>query len=196
MTPVAVYVGAGLDLRPIIAIHNCKNFLYIDVCKSDKFIDDFNKKIDLFGFDLIATNISPENIGCFIWTSKQKKINQFIKKIYFRKKDKCEVIYYFGIEYPNIQKELSDQINECNILIISGFDPCGDIIDQIKKPFDVICFETKNYYRYCSLESNGVLKRLYKIPPNYSKILLYKKQYIEYDCTNMIDLRDILEKNI
>jgi hypothetical protein len=189
----AVYVGAGHDIRPIKALDSCKQFVYIDVCASDTFVNSFDRKMSRIGF--YVSEFQPDQCNCiclcFLCRFKSKKIR---KQVYTRESDACELVYYFGVSYPAVNDEIAECIKACNTIIFAGFDPVGSLLDAVQQPCNIICFQDSNYCD-CSMHMSpgGLLARLYQ--QDAREIILYTKVYEYTMCSGMSDVCRQLEQS-
>jgi len=124
----AVYIGAGLDTRPIVALKNIQTFVCIDSKGDTPFIQELVYKMECIG---MFTDFASDP-GCF---SKRLKKSTCI--IFKQKNGRC-VYYYVNTTFPiEVDKNLLD----CDNLIISGYTPHRCILDFMKKPLNLHLFE-------------------------------------------------------
>jgi ssDNA-binding Zn-finger/Zn-ribbon topoisomerase 1 len=185
-----VYVGAGLDVRPIRVLPNVKKFIYIDSLPAteqygfDKkysqykpnFVNDFNRKMERLDFD---------------WNFKYPR-GKYIKpfKAVYKKDDDTEVCYYMNASFPEqITEEIKKDVEEANILVVAGHHPHESVLDMMKSPEKIMCWEGTWYgneeYDDCE---KSVIRQLYTQPQKGIKLQYYKKVYECHDFDTIAEI--------
>jgi len=147
----ALYIGAGLDIVPVLVLKDIKKFIYIDsqpfsdhgtsVCKKDFTSDkatietrEIHEEDNLFGrtnfkssFHTIATRNSftqlSETKYCGIY---KNQYDQIIK-------------YHMSCSFPEfVTDEIREDIAQCNTLILCGYSPNKVVLTMMKSPDYVI----------------------------------------------------------
>jgi hypothetical protein len=202
----AVYIGAGLDVRPVKALKNINKFIYIDCrpftehpnskcnCNDKKFIDDFSYKMDRIDF-LNKNEKNDDTTSC----CRKKKID--INQVKFEyEKDNINLIYYFNTPFPsnNITDEIENELATSDTLIVAGFHPHKSIIDYMKKPIHLVCFEGTYYGNdHHEDDLNTIIEYLHNNPKckDIADIVYYKKEYIKHSFHTIDDVEKY-RKNI
>ena len=193
----AVYIGAGLDVRPIRAMKDINTFVYIDSRPADEFpgskckahfqksfFNDFHIKIMRLDFDF--NDKTYQTINDVIHYGKPCMIDYH--------KDDVTVRYYMNTAFPgkNLSDELKSDISRADTLIIAGYHPHESIIGMMKKPIDVVCWEDTWYGPEDHGDnSNSVVRRLYKDMSNVKSIKYYRKEYTMQTFENIRDLEKL-----
>lgn len=176
----AVYIGAGLDIIPIIVLTHIKKFIYIDslpkseygtFCFEDerfynkKFIENLNKVMKNNNFDLLKQN---ENyLEFYEKDTKDRKVK-----------------YFINMPFPeNLTDESIEEINNCDTLILSGYCPHKVLIELMPKLNNIIG-NTHTVYIHDEYEdedskNNSVFEYL-KNNPDYEYFLIKEKEKFEY----------------
>lgn len=165
---IGVYIGAGLDLRPIELFQNIRHFIYIDSLPASEnplvdpydfdpfFLRKLLNKMEMFGFEWTSRDL---NISCCGLKNPQKKPFHIKFRRYLHTVD-----YYFSTIFPlDIDNNCLNQISQANTLIVSGYMPDLTIIQMMKNPIHLICFHNDNKY------DETVLKNFEKITHVSSK---------------------------
>jgi len=144
----AVYIGAGIDIIPILLFDTINEYIYIDsqpfsehgthtyIAETDtikyipyrdkRFINDFSR--NYFMGNLI--NVMKQNYFRLV-----EKNDDFL----LFKNNKKTIKYYYSCAFPEyITKEMKDELKDCNVLILVGHDPHKDILKYIKLPTTII----------------------------------------------------------
>ena len=176
----AVYIGAGLDIIPIIVLTHIKKFIYNDslpkseyvtFCFEDerfynkKFIENLNKVMKNNNFDLLKQN---ENyLEFYEKDTKDRKVK-----------------YFINMPFPeNLTDESIEEINNCDTLILSGYCPHKVLIELMPKLNNIIG-NTHTVYIHDEYEdedskNNSVFEYL-KNNPDYEYFLIKEKEKFEY----------------
>jgi hypothetical protein len=108
-----------------------------------------------------------------------------IKRIYTHIMYPCKLIYYFGVSYPDeVDTEIANDIKRCNCIVIAGFDPDTILLDAIKRPVTIACFENTNYI---PTDTSKLLARLYfsGTSDDFKEIIVFEKIYRRTSCNDM-----------
>lgn len=166
----AIYIGAGVDIRPIQLLKYIKIFYYIDGQPfsefgtmqaeewedggwTGKFTDGFSRPKFIPELDKNMTSIN------------MKLINIFDNIRIYSDGDQT-VHYYTNTAIPEHYEKIKDTIIYFDTLIVAGHDPDSIFIDTTKNKIHFIGFEGTSYYNeneneYGSDEPNGVVNRLH-----------------------------------
>lgn len=176
----AVYIGAGLDILPVLLNDNIKEFIYIDSQPTSEFgmLGFTDKKFFRKNF-LETLNTIMHNNNFKLKTNE----NNCLK--YYNDNTNQTINYHINTPFPeNLNNELITKINDCDVLICIGHDPDKKILEYIKKPFTFIgsthtCYQSnkENY----ETPLNSTFLELYE---NNLKVIKYnliaEKTYYEY----------------
>lgn len=195
----AVYIGAGLDLIPVLICRYIKKFIYIDsqpfsehgssVCtKNDEKIIasietrekyEKNNLFDRFNFRFRLDKLMKQNN--FLLMSESKYCLLF-------KNDLGQVIkYHISCAFPEfITDEIVEDIAQCNTLILCGHHPKKIILALMKEPKFIIGNCRTVYQEYDDDESQ-IIKYLNENPYIVEKYILLK-EINEYEYWQ--DIRD------
>lgn len=201
----AAYIGAGLDVRPIRALADIVGtFVYIDsrpfcqnpgskVAASGKqcdtqFVNRFMLKMEAMSFDW-----NPESIDAVRAASK----NNTSCTVEFKRKG-TTVRYYMNTAFPTPlplphNKEVYEDLRDADMLIVAGYHPHRSVLDVMKKPIDVVCWENTWYGRHdddsdCDEPGGSVVSRLYENMDGVRSLAFYKKTYVCHPCKCMEDI--------
>ncbi len=177
----AVYIGAGLDIIPVLVLNKINTFIYIDSQPISEF-------------------------GMFYWNDKKMyrkhflpkleklmKNNNFTKTIqknnYIEYTNKIQTIKYFiNTPFPEkITDEIEKEIRECNTLIIAGYNPNNKIIEIMPNLKNIIgnchtCYNHNDYEDENEKNNSTFNYLINKNNPNicYNYLLLKEIKEIEY----------------
>jgi hypothetical protein len=143
----AIYIGAGIDIVPVLLFDTVDEYIYIDsqpfsefgtqtyivktntakhVSRDERFFNDFSR--GNFMENLI--NVMKQNYFRMV-----EKNDDFL----LFKNNKKTIKYYYSCAFPEyITKEMKDELTDCNVLILVGHDPHKDILKYIKLPTTII----------------------------------------------------------
>jgi hypothetical protein len=180
----AVYIGAGLDIIPILILTNITTFIYIDskpfslygtkVKTKDKQI----KNISLGEINQYKDNLYNDKkfISNFDQLMEQNNFNlvRETRTYILYENDKNQKIkYYMNVAFPEfLTLEINADITKCNTIITGGFDPDKVILQYMKKPCYVIGNTQTNYLRD---KPDSSLFRYLRENPESAKFYLLKK---------------------
>jgi hypothetical protein len=180
----AVYIGAGLDIIPILMLTNINTFIYIDSKPFSlygtkiKTKDGLVKSISLGEMTQYTDNLYTDKkfISNFDQLMEQTNFN-LVKEtrsyILYENDKNQKVKYYMNVAFPEfLTLEINADITKCNTIITGGFDPDKVILQYMKKPIYVIGNTQTNYLR--DTPDNSLFRYL-RENPNDIKFYLLKK---------------------
>jgi hypothetical protein len=210
MEQTAVYIGSGLDVRPIRVLSHIKRFIYIDSRPATEqptinskskynqywpdFIHDFNRKMEVEDFDWNWDGQHTTNTICLL-RSKKNNTKPFMIE-YFSLKTDVKVHYYMNTAFPqDITDDIIAELKSANTLVIAGFHPHVSVVQLMKKPVHIVCWEGTWYGNDHddADEENSIIRKLYTDPNNtqdIASISFYKKQYVKTEFENIQDLEN------
>lgn len=192
MTHKALYIGAGLDVRPIRALSHIKDFLYIDSRPStqqpewDKsyrqydssFAHEFSLKMEAMDFTFDDFNIHKHHPFLVRYTKQDKRVT-----------------YLFNTPFLSSGLPMhfsNDMLKDFDTLIVAGFSPHKNIIQYMKKPIHIICFEGTCYSEDDSDDSKDTITdAMHKTNTDIASITLFKKAYVPYVCKDIKEVVDM-----
>jgi hypothetical protein len=149
-----IYIGASIDLIPVLFFKNIKNFIFIDclpfsyhgnavalkgelsktIYASINEIDAFKGINQLGDYSFLVKLESVMKQNNFILDEK----NDIDSYLLYKNKDRT-IKYFINRAFPQfLTQVIMRDLKECNILYISGHDPDKSILNFIKKPFTII----------------------------------------------------------
>jgi len=163
----AIYIGAGFDLEPIIAMKDTTEFVFVDslpytefpdtsyetIATCANFVERLQDKMNKNGFyaSQLLTNLS----------SKQY--------IDFRSKNNTHHIrYYINTVFPRDVSTILYDLQTSQYLIVKGFNPDPIILKYMRHPTIVMFSDSMN----SDFDT--------WTPPSDIPILFYKKEYVAY----------------
>jgi hypothetical protein len=185
----AVYIGAGLDIIPILTFTNIHTFIYIDSKPFSlygtkvKTKDGNVKSISLNEITQYTDNLYNDKkfISNFDQLMEQNNfdlVKETRSYILYENDKNQKVKYYMNVAFPEfLTLEINADITKCNTVITGGFDPDKVILQYMKKPIYVIGNTQTNYLRD---KPDNSLFRYLRENPNDIKFYLLKKN-IEFD---------------
>lgn len=188
------YIGAGLDIIPIIVLSEINKFIFVDSQPQTPYgtLDYDTKRFYNFSFcDELITIMKNNSF---------KVTNHTTKCIEFQNNDRI-LKYYISVSFPeHLYTELLDDIAECDTLMIAGFCPNKIILDSMPKLKTIVgschtCY-LHNEYEDEKAKENSVCQYLIKNPNRYQNYLLLKeKQPYKYwiDDNLVPSLKEIYE---
>ena len=201
----AVYIGAGLDILPIIVCSNIKQFIYIDSLPKSEygtFWYNTEQGYDKQFLDRLMLIMSNNNFRCI----KQSKT------IYEFENGDRNLKYFINTAFPDhITGEIAEYIRSCNTLILSGFCPHKVILEYMPNLHTVIgnthtvYIQSDADYEDDEQKSNSVFEYLIHNKTVAKQYVLLKEkhsyQYWNYDnmlpsmgdIYDMIDVADITQ---
>jgi hypothetical protein len=162
----AVYVGAGIDIRPIKFLKYIKTFYYFDGQPlsefgtmqaqewkdgelTGKFTDGFSRPDFIPELDKIMTSIN------------MKLINKYQNlRIY---SDGIQTIHYYtNTSIPENYEKIKNVIRNFDTLIVAGHDPDSIFLDATKNKIHFIGFDDTVYHYDNDIEEpNSIINRLH-----------------------------------
>jgi hypothetical protein len=196
----AVYIGAGIDVLPLLLFRNIRRFIYID-----------SQPLTEFGSCELHEQFSRPNFTMnFTQTMKKIGYNKVYKRAenlyeYVHHTRMTEVLYFMNNRFPHALDELAHTyIKTASILIGCGYNPDKSIIDMMKPGSKVFVGNNHTVYlnpciinkQWCKIETtdeddddkNGVFKYIHEnnsiiesfwrfdVPQDY---LYYEPCYVE-----------------
>jgi len=196
----AVYIGAGLDLIPVLVCRDIKKFIYIDSQPFSEFgTDVYTKNNEKITASLETREKYEKNnlFGRFNFRFRLDKLmkqNNFLlvsetKYCLLFKNDLNQVIkYHISCAFPEfLTDEIVDDIAQCNTLILCGYHPRKIILALIKEP-KIIIGNCRTVYQDCDDEESSIIEYLYNNPYIVEKYLLLKeiKEYEYWEDSNIL----------
>jgi len=160
----AVYIGAGLDILPVLLNEDIKDFIYIDSQPTSEFgiLGFLDKTFFRKNFLESLKNIMQNN-NFKLQTNNNNCIT------YLNNNTNQTINYYINTPFPDkLNDNLINKISECDVLICIGHDPDKKILEYIKKPFSFIG-STHTCYEYN--------KETYETPQNSTFLELYENKF-------------------
>lgn len=124
----AVYIGAGIDVLPLLLFRNIRTFIYID-----------SQPLTEFGSSELRECFSrPNFLTNFTQTMKKIGYNKVYKRAenlheYVHHTRMTEVLYFMNNRFPHALDTLAlNYIKTASILIGCGYNPHKSIIDMMK----------------------------------------------------------------
>lgn len=166
MTVIAVYIGAGTNMKPIKAEIDGKH-IQIMLCfdslpitqfptmghiNSEDSQKDFLDELRNNAYDLGFIELTP-----LVFTNLKGQ----------------EIRYFINTPFPSgVTEDLRQEIGKANTLVIAGYHPHKDVLGMMKKPINVICCKN-TYYGFKESEEDSVVRKLYEDMTDISKIIYY-----------------------
>jgi len=186
MSVIAVYIGAGVNIKPInakidgkhIQIMLCFDSLPITQFPSLGHINSEDRQIDFL--DELRNNAY--DLG-FVET----------KSLIFTNSKGQEIRYFTNTPFPSgVTKDLRQEIGNTNTLIIAGYHPYKDILDMMKKPINIICCKN-TYYGFKECTENSIIRKMYKDMSDMSDMSYLSKIIYYYTDTEFNEFKNIAE---
>jgi len=169
MDDTAVYIGAGMDVKPLLLFRHIRTFIYVDSQPLTEFGSieprpgharprfpiKFYQLMNKLGF--IKTYTEANNLH-----------------IYVNPKTCTCLKYYMSERFPEyLSEEATQEISKANILICCGHNPHEKILDLMKPGPKVFIGDNTSYY-YASKYDPSVIDKLIKEPT-------LMKEYLRFD---------------
>ena len=133
----AVYVGAGIDVLPLLLFRNIRLFIYIDSGNNDY---EFRKTIG--------------NVG---YVKQHSKVGENPRE-YLHNSRGTKVLYFMNNSFPDsLDPYAYDCIKQASILICCGYNPDSSILDLMKEGPKIFIGNNKTKY---VMEKDGVCKKI------------------------------------
>ena len=166
MSVIAVYIGAGANMKPInakidgkpVQIMLCFDSLPITQFPTMGHINSEKTQIDFL--DELRNNT--RDLG-FVESSP----------LVFTNNKGQEIRYFTNTPFPSgVTDDLRQEIGKADTLIIAGYHPHKDVLCMMKKPINIICMKN-TYYGFKESEENSVVRKLYEDMSDICKIVFY-----------------------
>ena len=169
----AIYIGAGLDILPVIQNNDILDWILVDSQPSSEFGIDRKKCYSRPKFISNLKNVMIEKD--FICQSENKNL------LVFENLNFCQRIRYFiNTAIPEEYEKIKDATNNWNHLVIKGFWPDKIVLSNSSKNITLIGDKNTSYiYEGHEDEINTVIEEIYlnKIKFQNYKIYDNKKFY-------------------
>ncbi|MDB4352229.1 hypothetical protein OAA60_02245 [Porticoccaceae bacterium] len=161
----AVYIGAGIDIRPIKFLEHIKIFYYIDGLPFSNFGILQSNIIMKNGMDGYSNPRFISELDKNMTGINMKLIN-ILDNIRIYSDGDQTVYYYTNTSIPEHYKKIKDAIINFDTLIVAGHDPNIIFMDATKKKLHFIGFEGTSYYNENENEGgpdtpNGIINKLH-----------------------------------
>lgn len=193
----AIYVGAGLDIMPILLFPEIKEFMYID---SLPFSSNGNVAYDAHMdrvFHLSRENRVMNSCSRPTFLTRLRQIaeqNNFAvientaDYLTFRDKDDRILQYFYSCAFPeHLTPAIANKLGGADTLILAGHDPHNDVLEFMATPFHVVV-DNNTYYKLDSTDPNYEISTFRELHNNLSLIGAchkYSGKQISYDCQNI-----------
>lgn len=175
MSVIAVYIGAGTNMKPIkadIQIMLCLDSLPITQFPSMGHIySEDSQKHFLDELRNNARDLGFVESALFVFTNTKGQ----------------EIRYFINTPFPSgVTEDLRREISKADTLIIAGYHPHKDVLGMMKKPINIICMKN-TYYGFEESKEDSVVRKLYKNMSDICKIVYY------YTDTEFKEFKNITE---
>ncbi len=143
----AVYIGAGLDVTPIVLMGDIDEFIYVDSQPFSEF--------GVLSYDVnsnLVTNLlkKDRNINSFSRLSFLDKLVKVMNQINFNlteidddyylfQYNNVKVKYYYSHSFPEYMEDnLKEDIQSCNTLIMCGYIPNKKVFELFNHPVKLV----------------------------------------------------------
>ena len=177
----AIYIGAGMDTRPLFCFPEIKNWIYIDSRPNNEFGPKFNTYFydshfinDVVNcFDLINFNILDENEDFILFINYQTR---------------QEVKYYINIYLPNSYLKIKEKILGWDTLVVAGHIPSDCCMDSVTNEIPTTFIGFNDTY-YGDDDEYSIISGLYKGQYKFDKYILnytpgFYDLYQKYESTS------------
>jgi hypothetical protein len=186
MSVIAVYIGAGTNMKPINAQIDGKH-IQIMLCFDSLPITQFptmghiNSEIRQIDFlDELRNNV--KSLG-FVES----------KHLVFTNSKGQEIRYFTNTPFPSgVTEDLRQEIGKANTLVIAGYHPYKDILCMMKKPINIICMKN-TYYGFKECTENSIIRKLYKDMSDMSGMSYLSKIVYYYTDMEFKEFKNIAE---
>ena len=192
MEHLALYIGAGLDLKLIKSIPQIKNFIYIDSQPNSEFgIEEYWQRDPSYIFNCFCPNYGPlvndyfkpqfvTDLKKTAYIENMTLVTEEVnKKLTFNYKDQT-IQYFINLSIPEHIDIIKNDIQNFNHLIISGFDPHSSILKYTEKPItfwgNINTIYNTPIYNNCLSVNNNKDTILYRL--NYES--LFEKNFNKF----------------
>ena len=154
----ALYIGAGIDVKPIKYFDKIKTFNYIDSQPYSEF--GLIECIDENGINLYSRPNFIDNFNSEISKIRFSFINTINNKIIYSNRRQV-VNYYINIAIPELYNDVKTNIKNFDTLIVAGHDPDSIILNATNNKIHFIGFEDTYYGKEDIPENpNSIVNRL------------------------------------
>jgi hypothetical protein len=152
----AVYIGAGHDISPLLALRDVTHFIYVDskpthtngsvILENYKFSDyewitDLIQTMKHFNFDLTYSVYS--HVPCISFENKQTLQT---------------VNYFIDVIFPHmVHNALLLEITQADVLIVIGHSPHKQVLEYIQTPTLEFVGSNNTYYGQEDGEENSIM---------------------------------------
>jgi len=206
----ACYIGAGVDLIPVIIYQNIKEFIYID---SQPFSEHGTASYNEITNEYISYNKKEDrHENALSRPTFMSRLFMIMSQIHFKliesndnfwlfKNNDRTVKYYYSCSFPEyIDDNIINDIKKCNTIILCGYDPNKIVFDYLQKPTYLIG-NNHTVYKQIEYEDNDVslIKYLLDNPDKIIKYYMFKEKsnyeywYDETQIPSLINDYDIIE---
>jgi len=186
MSVIAVYIGAGTNMKPINAKIDEK-YIQIMLC-----FDSLPKT----QFPSLG-HINSNNIQLDFLEELRNNANDLgfveTKPLVFTNSNGQEIRYFTNTPFPSgVTEDLRQEIDKANTLVMAGYHPHKDILDMMKKPINIICMKN-TYYGFKECTENSIIRKLYKDMSDMSDMSYISKIVYYYTDTEFKEFKNIAE---
>ena len=177
----AIYIGAGMDTRPLFCFPEIKNWIYIDSRPNNEFGPKFNTYFydshfinDVVNcFDLINFNILDENEDFILFINYQTR---------------QEVEYYINTYLPNSYLKIKEKILGWDTLVVAGHIPSDCCMDSVTNEIPTTFIGFNDTY-YGKDDEYPIISGLYTGQYKFDKYILnytpgFYDLYQKYESTS------------
>lgn len=173
----AIYIGANIDIEPILLYKNIKNWVLVDSQPFSEFGIDRRK-----GFE--RNYFIPELLE--VMEKNNFTISKHVKDKYFifiNNKTNQNIKYHINCGIPEEYNKIKDDIKDWDVLVNIGFDPDKIILNESNKIKDLLFIGSNNcVYNHKNIElteedTNTVVSLLNKLDNNNSNNVNIFKNY-------------------
>ena len=177
----AIYIGAGMDTRPLFCFPEIKKWIYIDSRPNNEFGPKFNTYFydsyfmnDVVNcFDLINFNILDENEDFILFINYQTR---------------QEVEYYINIYLPNSYLKIKEKILGWDTLVVAGHIPSDCCMDSVTNEIPTTFIGFNDTY-YGKDDEYPIISGLYTGQYKFDKYILnytpgFYDLYQKYESTS------------
>lgn len=181
----AIYIGAGVDIIPVIVLDNIAEFIYIDSRPRSECGMLYYETGELYRKHFIneLEQIMLNN-NFQVNTTTYKMKDNFLEYNTYNKTLK----YFINTPFPEkLTNEIKKEIAESENLIIAGFDPNKEILKLMPNLKNIYCdIHTVYGYTYDENKDISLFYELNKENNKYNYFLIKETKYIEYWISNNI----------
>ena len=191
----ALYIGAGLDVRPVRALEDIRRFIYVDSRPASQqpplllnrhdpsFVSDFDRKMEALGFYVPCASPSGFVSGCFWFSANRERAPRTLEYV----RGPQTLVYHLNSPFPQV---VPAGIGEADTLVIAGFHPHRDVLKHMKTPVHVVCWDGTSYANndYNDNHKHTVVQHLHRDMSDVSTITWYKKEYVGREFKRLCDI--------